>query len=327
MRTKLAVTLVVLAAVAGGVWFLSTPQPLPASVLPAEAGNPVNGEKLFWAGGCVSCHASADDLASFNPMFAPVAAADVRLGGGKALVTPAGTFFPPNISPDKEHGIGSWTMLDFINAMKRGIAPGGRHLYPAFPYTSYQRMSVKDLVDLKVFMDALPAVTTPSQPNALAFPFSMRWTLGLWKRLFLDGNEFKPDPAKGADINRGAYLVQGPGHCNECHTRRVLFGAIGLAALDRFAGVGMFGGLDRAHALAGAPNPSGTGKPIPNITTGPGGIEGGAAEIADRLLLGQLDGDMAEVQKNLQMLDHVSPGDVAAIAAYLTDVTPQASLK
>lgn len=327
MRMRLAVTVVVLAGIAAGAWWLALPQPLPASVLPAEAGDIANGETLFWAGGCASCHASAEDLDAFDPMFAPVTAKDVRLGGGRPLKTPAGTFYPPNISPDREHGIGAWTTLDFVNAMKRGIAPNGQHLYPAFPYTSYQRMSVKDLVDLKAFMDTLPPVDTANKPAELAFPFSMRRALGLWKRAFLDGKEFQPDAAKSAAINRGAYLVEGPGHCNECHTRRVVFGAIGLAALDRIGGIGFFGGLDRAHALAGAPNPSGSGKAIPNITTGPGGLEGGADDIADKLLLGQLDGDMAEVQKNLQMLDHISPGDVAAIAAYLADVTPQASVR
>src|SRR5665213_568727 len=129
-------------------WIATAPQPLPAEALPARVGNAANGELLFWAGGCVSCHLSPDAQAADKP----------ELGGGKPLATRFGTFYPPNISPDADSGIGRWSDLDFVNAMKRGIAPGGRHLYPAFPYTSYQRMTVADLVDMKAFLDTLPAV-------------------------------------------------------------------------------------------------------------------------------------------------------------------------
>ncbi len=140
--------------------------------------------------------------------------------------------------------------------MKRGLAPDGTHLYPAFPYTSYQRMPVADLVDLKAFLDTLPAAHAPDKQNQLPFPLTIRRGIGLWKLLFLDGREFMPDPAKSAEVNRGAYLVEGPGHCNECHTPRTLFG---------------LGGLDYSHALGGAPNPTGRGRAA-NLTPGKNGL-------------------------------------------------------
>ncbi|MBB5751730.1 c-type cytochrome [Prosthecomicrobium pneumaticum] len=299
MRRALIV-LVLLAALAGGAfWALTAPRPLEAAVLPAEAGDPTRGEALFWAGGCAGCHA------------APGAEGDAKrlLAGGVAIRTEFGTFHAPNISPDPEHGIGKWSTLDFVNAMKKGLAPDGSHLYPAFPYTSYQRMTVSDLVDLDAFLKTLPADATPSRPHDLAFPYSFRRGLGLWKLLYLDGETFTPDPAKSDAVNRGAYLVEGPGHCGECHTPRTVLG-----------------GLDRAHAFAGAPNPDGPGT-IPNITSGKGGIADWTAEdIAAALETGftpdfdSLGGSMAEVQRNMA---HLTPDDRLAIGLYLKQLPPQ----
>jgi mono/diheme cytochrome c family protein len=287
----------VAAVIAGGVfWILTEPRPLAAAAVPSTPGDPAKGALLFWAGGCVSCHLSPDaNAADAKPM----------LGGGKALTSKFGTFYPPNISPDKETGIGNWTMLDFANAMKLGIAPDGSHLYPSFPYTSYQRMTMADLADLKAFLDTLPAVHAENKGDALPFPLNIRRGLGLWKLAFLDGKEFAPDPAKSDAINRGAYLVNGPGHCNECHTPRTLFG---------------LGGLDTAHALGGAPNLSGRGR-VPNLTPGKGGI---ADKSADDLLfdleMGQdFNGQMLEVKQNLA---HLPESDLAAIVAYLKQIAP-----
>jgi mono/diheme cytochrome c family protein len=289
--------LVAIVAVAGGVlWVLTEPRPLSAEVVPAAVGDAAKGELLFWAGGCVSCHLSPDAKATD---------AKPTLGGGKALTSKFGTFYPPNISPDKETGIGNWTTLDFVNAMKRGIAPDRTHLYPSFPYTSYQRMTIPDLVDLKTFMDTLPAVQAADKSAELPFPLNIRRGLGLWKLMFLDGKEFAPDPVKADDVNRGGYLVNGPGHCNECHTARTLFG---------------LGGLDYAHALGGAPNPSGRGR-VPNLTPGTGGI---GDKSADDLLFDlqtglDFNGQMLEVQQNLA---HLPEGDLAAIVAYLKQIAP-----
>lgn len=286
-------TVVVLAAAA--FWIATIPRPLPAEALPAHAGNVANGELLFWAGGCVSCHLSSDAKATDRP----------ELGGGTPLATKFGTFYPPNISPDAETGIGRWSSLDFVNAMQRGIAPGGHHLYPAFPYTSYQRMSLPDLLDLKAFLVTLPAVKRANRPNALPFPLSIRRGIGLWKIFFLDGREFTPDPAKSAEVNRGAYLVEGPGHCNECHTPRLLFG---------------LGGLDMTHHLGGAPNLTGRGRAA-NLTPGKNGIsDDSASDLLDALERGtDFSRLMSEVQQNLA---HLPESDLAAIVAYLKQLPP-----
>ncbi len=160
----LAVALVV----AGGLVFylLTMPVTISAAALPDHTPDLENGKTMFIAGGCAECHA------------APVKGCDgldvedeTRLVGGRCLKTDVGTFHVPNISPDKETGIGSWSTLDFVNAMKRGVGPGGVHLYPAFPYTSYQRMRFEDLIDLKAYLDTLPAVRSTARPRTISsFP-------------------------------------------------------------------------------------------------------------------------------------------------------------
>ncbi len=202
-------------------YVLTSPSAWPHRLQPRTA-NLANGETLFNIGGCASCHAmpKQDDKR--------------RLGGGLALATPFGTFKVPNISSDARFGIGAWSEEAFVNAMLRGVGRNGEHLYPAFPYTSYQRMSLDDVRDLFAFLKTLPAEAVASEPHALAFPFNVRRGLGLWKLLYLDGKTFTPDPAKSAALNRGAYLVEGPGHCAECHSPRNVFG--GIIADRRFAG-------------------------------------------------------------------------------------------
>jgi hypothetical protein len=158
-------------AVAGAIVFylLTMPRTVPASELPAHTSDLANGEYMFTVGGCAECHAEplgkCKDLKTKDKQ---------RLSGGRCLKTPFGTFNVPNISPDNETGIGNWNTLDFVNAMKRGIAPGGVHLYPAFPYTSYQRMTYEDLIDLKAYLDTLPAVKHTTAPHELTFPYNIR---------------------------------------------------------------------------------------------------------------------------------------------------------
>jgi mono/diheme cytochrome c family protein len=285
----------VLAILAGGAfWLLTSPQAIAESDLPPYQPDAKRGEYMFAAAGCSSCHAAAkatgDEL--------------LKLGGGLALKTPFGTFHAPNISPDKEHGIGGWSMADFVTAMKFGVGPGGTHLYPAFPYTSYQRMRVEDIMDLKAYLDTLPPVATDAPPHELPFPVSIRRGLGLWQLLYVNGASFEPDPAKSDAINRGAYLVNGPGHCGECHSPRNLIG-----------------GIDSSRAFSGGPAPEGDGR-IPNITpdtdTGIGSWT--EAEIVEAFQTGTkpdfdtFNGAMAHVQENLAKL---TPEDLAAIAAYL----------
>ena len=287
-----AAALIALAALA----WLSRPLPLAADALPARAADLGNGERVFWAGGCASCHAS--------PVNGKRAKGDakLKLGGGETLDTPFGLFHVPNISPHA-NGIGGWSTLDFVNAMQRGVSPDGRHYYPSFPYTSYARMDLRDVVDLKAYLDTLPPVEGVVGPHELGFPWSVRRGIGLWKRLYLDASPVARVAGADPAVLRGGALVEGAGHCGECHTPR-----------DRF------GGLDTSRWLAGAPNPDGKGR-IPNITPGGKSLASwSAADIAYYLESGftpdfdTVGGSMVAVQENLARL---SAEDRAAIAAYL----------
>src|SRR3990172_8304089 len=164
-RRILIAVIIVVVACALAFYLLTVPRGLGAAALPNHRPDLENGAYLFVAGGCASCHA-APDIGD--------AEKTTVLAGGQALASPFGTFYAPNISPDKDHGIGAWSTLDFINAMKCGGPPGGRPLYPSFPYTSYQRMTVEDLMDLKAYLDTLPPVASDAPPHALPFPFNIR---------------------------------------------------------------------------------------------------------------------------------------------------------
>lgn len=266
--------------------------------------NPKNGEYIFHAAGCASCHAApATERCDTNRTKD-----DLKLVGGRCLKTEFGTFHVPNITPDKETGIGGWTEQNFIDAMTKGISPDGVSYYPAFPYASYQRMTRSDLLDLKAYLDTLPAEASTVPEHDLSFPYSIRSGLRLWKSLYLDGKTFAPDPQKPAQINRGAYLVEAVGHCGECHTPR-----------------SYLGGMIADKKLGGAPNPEGEGF-IPNITPHPSGIGSWSEkDIAYALETGftpsgdTMSGTMSKVQANMAKL---TPEDRAAIAAYLKSVPP-----
>jgi mono/diheme cytochrome c family protein len=290
------VILAVIAAVVGlGVfWLVTIPATVPASALAPRTPNLDNGKTMLFAGGCTSCHATPnqDDK--------------TRLGGGVALKSPFGTFYAPNISPDPNDGIGRWSEADFVTAMVKGTSPSGQHYYPAFPYTSYQRMRYDDLRDLFAYLKTLPPVQGKARAHDLPFPLTIRRTLGGWKFLFLDGETFKPDPSKDAAWNRGAYLVNGPSHCAECHSPRTVLG--GVVASQRFAG---------------GPDPEGDGW-VPNITQK--GLSNWSQEqIAKLLETGDLpDGDsiggnMGKVVGNTRQL---SAQDRAAMAAYIKSLPP-----
>ncbi len=208
----------------GGVafWYFTIPQIVPESALAPRTADLANGRAMFWIGGCASCHAvpKQDDR--------------TRLGGGLGLKSPYGTFYAPNISPDPADGIGGWSEAQFVTAMTKGTSPSGQHYFPAFPYSSYQRMTYDDVRDLFAFIKTLPPVAGKVRGHDVAFPFNVRRLVGGWKLLFLDGGPFKPEPGQSAEWNRGAYLVNGPGHCAECHSPRNLLGAI--VENKRFAG-------------------------------------------------------------------------------------------
>ena len=277
--------------------WITAPTTIAQQDLPAHEADAVAGQRIFWAGGCASCHASLVDGKRAKGED------KLRLGGGLELETPFGVFPVPNISPHDDDGIGQWSTLDFVNAMQRGVSPDGRHYYPAFPYTSYARMRTEDVIDLKAYLDTLPPVGGRIAGPALEFPWSVRRGIGLWKRRYLDSEtvmEIKPGDEL---VERGRELVEGAGHCGECHTPR-----------DRF------GGLDPGRWLAGAPNPEGRGQ-IPDLTPASKNVSGWSAnDIAYYLESGftpdfdTVGGTMVAVQENMAMLP--AP-DRAAIAAYL----------
>lgn len=297
-RKLLLAALVALAGGAVALWFLSAPAVPQADALAAvETPDPARGERVFWAGGCASCHAR------------PEAEGDARfeLAGGVTLTTDFGTFVAPNISQHPNDGIGAWSREDFANAVLHGVSPQGRHYYPAFPYPSYARMTPQDVADLFAFMKTLPAVAGEAGENRLSFPFNMRRGIGLWKRLFM---RRPPVVALGEDASqaqrRGRYLVEGPGHCGECHTPR-----------------GPAGGQHYDQWLAGAVSVEGEGV-VPNITPGEGGIGAWSeSDIAYYLESGftpdfdSVGGAMVAVQKNMAELPKA---DRDAIAAYLKAV-------
>ena len=217
-----------------GFWFVTSPRIISSSALGPHSLNVENGRAMFLAGDCSACHAT------------PLQGDPNRLGGGLARVSKFGTFYAPNISSDAREGIGGWTEAQFVTAMKNGVAPNGQHLYPIFPYTSFQRMTTDDLRDLFGYLKTLPSVAgTPPEPQ-LSFPYNVRRLMGGWKLLFLDGKTFVPDQQQSAQWNRGAYLVSGPLHCAECHSPRNAFGAV--SAGKRFAGT------PNAFGVLGFPN-------------------------------------------------------------------------
>ena len=279
---------------------------LPAAVLLAlgwasaadATGNPTRGEYIARLGGCHSCH---DDPKG----------KDGTLAGGLGLTSQYGTFYVPNITPDPETGIGRWSESDFLKAMTEGTAPDGSPYYPAFPYTSYTRMERQDLIDLKAYLDTVKPVRNAVRSHDLRFPYSIRPALRVWKWLFFKPGPFRPDVAKSASWNRGAYLVTGPGHCGECHTVRNFLGA-----------------LDQKLALAGMKKGP-DGKRVANIT--PHQKDGiglwSAADMVEFLKNGKrpfgedVEAPMDEVIKN--NTSHWSPDDLRATAEYLLSLPPR----
>jgi len=193
---------------------VTVPKTVAVADLPPHTPNLGNGRTMFIAGGCAACHRTQKQTDA------------TRLGGGLQLHTAFGEFYVPNISSDRQDGIGGWSEAEFVTAMTEGTAPDGSHLYPAFPYPSYRHMRLDDVRDLFAYLKTLPPVAGRVRPHDLKFPFDIRRTVGLWKLLFLDGKGFTPDAKQSAEWNRGAYLVNGPGHCAECHSPRNALGAI-----------------------------------------------------------------------------------------------------
>ena len=292
-RTILVGLLAAVAAI-GVYWWLSAPVVAAVSPGPAHVPDLANGEVIFNAGGCASCHAVPDQPDR------------LKLGGGVAIKSPFGTFYAPNISSDPSYGIGKWSEAEFANAVMHGVSPSGQHYFPAFPYTSYQHAKRTDVLDLFAYLKTLPAVAGKVRDHDMSFPFNIRRNVGIWKFLFMDGKPFVADGTKSPQWNRGAYLVNSFGHCAECHSPRNALG--GIISSERFAG---------------GPNPEGEGW-VPNITQKRLG-EWSVKDIAYFLRTGELpDGDsvggaMTRVIKNTSQLPEA---DIAAMADYLKSLPP-----
>ena len=273
-------------------WWLTRPDPLPASAFAGVEADPERGELVFAAAGCASCHA------------APEAEGEERLilAGGERFVTPFGTFVAPNISPHPEAGIGDWTDLEIANAIQRGISPDGAHYYPALPYTTYTNADPADVASLIAYLRTLPQSNRPSEAHEVPFPFSIRRSLGLWKRLFAHEGYVLAEAAT-PEVERGRYLVEALGHCGQCHTPRDMLGV-----------------LQTHQWLGGAPNPVGEGT-IPNIT--PGGLDWSEADIAGYLASGftpEFDTAGGLMARVIRTTSQLSDEDRMAIAAYLKAV-------
>ena len=258
----------------------------------AAQGDATKGEYLFRAAGCYACHTR------------PVSGAR-PLAGGRALETPFGTFYSPNITPDPDHGIGRWGLADFARALRLGEAPDGSHYFPAFPFPSYSGMRDRDLADLWAYLKGVDPFPEPNREHELNFPFGFRFLAGLWKWLFFQPGSFEPDPARDALWNRGAYLARHLSHCGECHTPRNLLGA-------------PQGDRHLAGTLKGP-----DGKKVPNITphSGDGIGDWSESDITFFLQLGVLpNGDVAggameDVSR--EGTGHLTEQDRKAIAVYL----------
>jgi len=267
----------------------------PVLVAAADAEQVKRGEYIFRAAGCYGCHTEKKDGA-------------IPLAGGRALKTPFGTYYGPNITPDPQNGIGKWTDQDFIRALRQGVSPAGTSYFPVFPYTSFTGMTDQDMLDLKAYLFSLKPVAQPNKPHDVSPPFGWRWLLFGWKAMFFTAGPFKPDTTKSTEFNRGAYLVNALGHCGECHTERNFLGA-----------------MDRGKPLAGnAKGPE--GDKVPNITPDK---ETGIGDYGDKdiayLLRTSLKPDGDAVGSSMgEVVEHgtskLTDQDLNAISAYLRGI-------
>jgi mono/diheme cytochrome c family protein len=249
------------------------------------------GEYLTRAADCTACHTAKGG--------APYA-------GGLAINLPFGTIYSPNITPDKDTGIGSWTDAQFLNAVHRGIDDQGEHLYPAMPYASYATMTDADVLAIKAYLFSLAPVHQENPETTLSFPFNQRWLMGIWNAFFAPTGPFKPNTGRSPEWNRGAYLAEALAHCGECHTPRNL--AFALDNRSKFGGTITAGW--RAYNIS---------------SDGPTGVGAwSAAQLQSYIATGHADGrgtasgPMGEAVE--ASFRYLTPDDVGAIVAYLRSV-------
>lgn len=249
------------------------------------------GEYLTRAADCEACHTSKGG---------------VPYAGGLAFKLPFGTLYSPNITPDKETGIGNWTDANFINALHKGIAPDGSRFYPAFPYPSYTLLTDDDALAIKAYLFSLKPVHQPTPENTLMFPFNQRWGMMFWSLFYNSDQRYRPNPGQSAEWNRGAYLAEALGHCGECHTPRNL-----LQAVDnkkKFAGAVTAGW--RAYNIT---QDKTTGIGSWDIKTTANFLAHGHVEG-----LGTASGPMGEAID--MSLRHMAPEDINALVVYLKTI-------
>ncbi|WP_311944448.1 c-type cytochrome [Halomonas piscis] len=314
---KISVAVVVLAiiGIAGFLvltspWMWSATHDIPDIESAKGEADLDNGRRIFVASDCATCHATTGQES------------DEQLGGGMVLDTAFGKFHMPNISPDPEHGIGDWSLAEFDRALREGVGPSslwpdGKNLYPAFPYTSYVRMEPDDVRDLYAYMMELPESDKVVPDHELKFPYNLRRGIGVWRLAFLNDKstaevgvsaDSLPEDVDREQFEKGRYLVEGAGHCVECHSPRTFMGNV-----------------PGDKRYAGGENPEGTGH-YPNITPDETGIGfWSAASIANYLHTGispigrTAGGDMAEVIENTSQLPWE---DLQAMAVYLNHLPP-----
>ena len=256
---------------------------------PAISTTIKQGAELAALGNCISCHTKAGG----EPY-----------SGGRAIDTPFGKIYATNITPDQATGIGEWPRDAFKRAVREGVSRDGHHLYPAFPYDHMTRMSDADIDAVYAFLMSRRPVMAQTPANDLRFPFNQRMLVAGWKLLFFDRGEFKSDGTKNAELNRGAYLVEGLAHCGSCHTPRNALGA-----------------EDKSNAYGGG-EADGWTAPALNAAS-PAAVPWTAARLYDYLRTGASSvhgvaaGPMAPVVANMAI---VSDSDVKAIAAYVASV-------
>jgi mono/diheme cytochrome c family protein len=270
------------------------PTGVPAEM--AGASLTARGEYLARAADCEACHTSEGGQ---------------RFAGGRPFVLPIGTLYSPNITPDADTGIGSWSDADFLRAVHRGIARDGTRLYPAFPYASYTYLSDNDVAAIKAYLFSLPPVHAAAPANTLTFPFNQRWLMALWSSMFNPDKRFSPNAAMSAQWNRGAYVAEALEHCGECHTPRNLLQA--LNHRKKYAG----GTIEGWHAY--------------NITADKDSGVGAWSDtdLVQYLSIGDASGHGTAAGPMAEAVDismrYLTPTDIEALATYVRSVPAIAS--
>ena len=271
------------------------------------------GAKLAAVGNCTACHTRPGGRS---------------FAGSFAIPTPFGTIYTANITPDKETGIGNWTEEQLARAMREGIADDGSHLYPGFPYTAYTKVTDEDVHAIYAYLKSLKPVAYTPPKNEMPFPFSQRGLMAIWNKMFLKEGRYQPDASQSAEWNRGAYLVEGLGHCGACHTPRNQLGGE-RTSLALTGGVYQDAIVDSVHEqeIVKQDNMVRPWSAV-NLTASPQGLGAWSVEeIATYLKTGHnaragAFGPMAEVVTN--STQYLTEEDTRAMAVYLKSLAPTA---